>query len=223
MTGPVDVRHLGLMLALTFSTGVVDAVGYLGLDRVFTGNMTGNVAILGMALAGGAGLPVVGPLVALAGFLAGAGVAGRVLRRAPAGWSPTATAVLGTVTALLTGVAVTLLVVGRPHGPATDLVTAVLGLAMGAQAAAARAIAVPEVTTVALTSTIVGLAAGPFGELGRASGATRLLAVGLLLTGAATGALLVRLDLGLGIVLAAGICLVVTVTGLAEHRTSRRA
>lgn len=223
MTGPVDVRHLGLMLALTFSTGVVDAVGYLGLDRVFTGNMTGNVAILGMALAGGAGLPIVGPLVALAGFLVGAGVAGRVLRPAPAGWSPTATAVLGTVTVLLTGVAVTLLLVGRPHGPAADLVTAVLGLAMGFQAAAARAIAVPEVTTVALTSTIVGLAAGPFGELGRTSGATRLLAVALLLTGAATGALLVRLDLGLGIVLAAGICLVVTVTGLAEHRTSRRA
>ena len=35
--------HLGLMLALTFTTGIVDAVGYLGLDRVFTGNMTGNV------------------------------------------------------------------------------------------------------------------------------------------------------------------------------------
>jgi uncharacterized membrane protein YoaK (UPF0700 family) len=26
--------HLGLMLALTFSTGIVDAVGYLGLDKV---------------------------------------------------------------------------------------------------------------------------------------------------------------------------------------------
>ncbi|MDX6323371.1 MAG: hypothetical protein QOF52_3229, partial [Propionibacteriaceae bacterium] len=33
--------HLGLMLALTFSTGIIDAVGYLGLDKVFTGNMTG--------------------------------------------------------------------------------------------------------------------------------------------------------------------------------------
>ena len=41
--------HLVLMLALTFATGVIDAVGYLGLDRVFTGNMTGNVVILGMA------------------------------------------------------------------------------------------------------------------------------------------------------------------------------
>ena len=69
----------------------------------------------------------------------------------------------------------------------------------------------------------MGLAAGPFGELGRTSGATRLLAVALLLAGAATGALLVRLDMGLGIALAAAICLTVTVTGLAEHRTPRRA
>ena len=44
--------HLVLMLTLTFGTGIVDAVGYLGLDRVFTGNMTGNVVILGMALVG---------------------------------------------------------------------------------------------------------------------------------------------------------------------------
>lgn len=44
--------HLGLMLALTFSTGVVDAVGYIDLDGVFTGNMTGNVLIGLGALAG---------------------------------------------------------------------------------------------------------------------------------------------------------------------------
>ena len=29
------------MLALMFSTGIIDAVGYLGLYRVFTGNMAG--------------------------------------------------------------------------------------------------------------------------------------------------------------------------------------
>src|SRR5690606_2579666 len=50
---------LPLMLALTFSTGVIDAVGYLGFDRVFSGNMTGNVVLLGMGIAGADGLPVV--------------------------------------------------------------------------------------------------------------------------------------------------------------------
>lgn len=45
------------MLVLTFSTGMVDAIGYLGFDKVFTGNMTGNVVILGMGLAGAEDTP----------------------------------------------------------------------------------------------------------------------------------------------------------------------
>ena len=75
--------HLILMLVLTFSTGVIDAVGYLGLDRVFTGNMTGNVVILGMAFVGADDLPVLGPAIALAGFVVGAVVAGRILAPKP--------------------------------------------------------------------------------------------------------------------------------------------
>jgi uncharacterized membrane protein YoaK (UPF0700 family) len=47
------------MLALAVSTGIiVDAAGYLGLDRVFTGNMTGNVAVPGMAPAGFIGVSI---------------------------------------------------------------------------------------------------------------------------------------------------------------------
>ena len=43
---PASRLHLRLMLALAFSTGIiVDAAGYLGLDRVCPGNMTGNVAV----------------------------------------------------------------------------------------------------------------------------------------------------------------------------------
>jgi uncharacterized membrane protein YoaK (UPF0700 family) len=84
---PRDGFHLAMMLALTFSTGVVDAVGYLGLDRVFTGNMTGNVVILGMAIVGADDLPVLGPVLALAGFLSGAALGGRVLRAAGPGWT----------------------------------------------------------------------------------------------------------------------------------------
>jgi len=34
-----------LFVLLTFFTGSVDAVSYLGLDRVFTTNMTGNLAL----------------------------------------------------------------------------------------------------------------------------------------------------------------------------------
>src|SRR6185312_5796563 len=60
------------LLVLTFTTGLVDAVSYLGLGHVFTANMTGNVVFLGFGIAGGTGLPVVAPIVSLVAFLIGA-------------------------------------------------------------------------------------------------------------------------------------------------------
>jgi hypothetical protein len=41
-----------LLIVLTFLTGLVDGVSYLGLGHVFVANMTGNVMFLGFALAG---------------------------------------------------------------------------------------------------------------------------------------------------------------------------
>src|SRR2546430_7387323 len=45
------------LLVLTFTTGLVDAVSYLGLGRVFTANMTGNIVFLGFGIAGSGGPP----------------------------------------------------------------------------------------------------------------------------------------------------------------------
>lgn len=44
-----------LLLALTLVTGLVDAFSYLILGHVFVANMTGNVVLLGFALAGAPG------------------------------------------------------------------------------------------------------------------------------------------------------------------------
>ena len=41
----------GLLLLLSATTGLVDAVSVLGLGKVFTANMTGNVVFLGFAAA----------------------------------------------------------------------------------------------------------------------------------------------------------------------------
>ena len=51
-----SIRHplARALLVLTFSTGLVDAVSYLGLGRVFTANMTGNIVLLGFGIAGSA-------------------------------------------------------------------------------------------------------------------------------------------------------------------------
>ena len=78
------------MMVLTFVTGVVDAVGFLALDRVFVGNMIGNIVILGMAVAGADDLPVLGPAIALLTFTIGALAAGVFLRRRRKEWSTAA-------------------------------------------------------------------------------------------------------------------------------------
>ena len=206
--------HLGLMLALTFSTGIIDAVGYLGLDRVFTGNMTGNVVILGMALTGADGLPIVGPIVALVLFMLGALVAGRTLRPVAAGWSHRSTVLFAVVGVVILLAAVPLLVFDDPVEPVKLGVTGALGLAMGLQAGAARHIGVKDVTTVVVTSTLVGLAFDS--KFGGASGQQwkrRLGAVVLIGLGALVGALLLNVHIGLGMAVAAVITLVVAVLG----------
>ncbi|MCW2840303.1 MAG: hypothetical protein JWR55_1786 [Aeromicrobium sp.] len=203
------------MLALTFSTGVIDAVGYLGLDRVFTGNMTGNVVILGMALTGADDLPVLGPVLALAGFMAGAALGGRVLRVAGPGWTRRTTVLFGLVALTMLVVAGVLFALDDFTEPVALSITTVLGAAMGVQAATARFIAVKDVTTVVVTSTITGLAADSVLGSGKGTGHSlrRFSAVLLILAGAAAGAALLRWELGAGLVLSGGITLVVTVLG----------
>ncbi|MDP9983546.1 uncharacterized membrane protein YoaK (UPF0700 family) [Pseudarthrobacter oxydans] len=212
--------HLILMLVLTFSTGVIDAVGYLGLDRVFTGNMTGNVVILGMAFVGADELPVLGPAIALAGFVVGAVIAGRILRPEAAGWSRRTTALLTAVGVVMAAVAGVLFIYPPQAGaPITLTITAALALAMGLQAATARHLSVKDVTTVVVTSTLTGLAADS--RIGGGTGAhwgRRLGAVVLILVGAAVGAALLEVHVGLGVLLTALLSLGVAITGGVARR-----
>lgn len=203
--------HLGLMLALTFSTGIVDAVGYLGLDRVFAGNMTGNVVILRMAAAGADDLPLAGPSIALVGFLTGALVGGRAVRPVEGGqWSRRIGAVFGLVGLVLAALAAAIYVVGSD--PATSQllpIVALLSVAMGLQAATARHLAVKDITTVVVTSLITGLAADA-----AVSGATqpwprRVLALVLL----TVGALSLRWHPGVGLTIAAALTISVAAVG----------
>ncbi len=218
---PERVRLI-LMLALTFSTGIIDAVGYLGLDRVFTANMTGNVVILGMALAHAGGLPILGPAIALLAFLAGAGAGGRLLRQDPAGWSTRTSAAFATTGGILLGLGLAAFLFEPLRStPWAYVITGLLAAAMGLQAAAARKLAVADVTTVVVTSTIVGLAAES--RLAGGSGRNfprRILAVALILLGASAGALLLRVHFGVGLIVAGLFTLVAALVGhrLAHNR-----
>ncbi|GAA1495149.1 YoaK family protein [Paeniglutamicibacter kerguelensis] len=212
-----------LMLSLTFSTGIVDAVGYLGLDRVFTGNMTGNVVILGMALSGTTDLPVVGPAIALVLYFLGAVVGGRLLRGHREGWTSATTIVFGLVSAMLLACSIFTLVVplgAIPHSAVA--LAAVLGFVMGAQAAAARQVKIADVTTVVVTSTITGLAADSwFGARLKQDWVKRLMAVLLILLGALCGAVLLPHGMWIPILVSACLSLAVTIVGEKRRRVER--
>jgi uncharacterized membrane protein YoaK (UPF0700 family) len=206
-----SLSALAPMLALTFTTGVVDAVGYLGLDRVFTGNMTGNVVILGMALAGSEGLPIVGPLIALAAFLAGALAAGRVLRGTPDGWTARITSLLVASSAMMLALGVVMSADGDPSRAVALSVTGLLGAAMGLQGATARVVAVKDVTTVVVTSTLISLASeSPLGRNSSGGAARRAIAVIAIAAGAIVGAGVLQWQPGAALLLAAVVSIAAT-------------
>ena len=129
------------LLVLTFTTGLIDAVSYLGLGRVFAANMTGNRVLLGFGIAGSGGLPVVAPLVSLSAFLLG-GVAGGILARKVGESTSLPCRPIprdrGGLIALATIVAAAVAI--RPRSVAADVVIAMLAFAMGVRNATVRRI-----------------------------------------------------------------------------------
>ena len=180
-----------LMLAMTVVTGLVDAFSYLALGHVFVANMTGNVVFSGFAIAGAAGFSLAASLVALAMFAVGALLGGRIAHRARAHRGRVLFLTLVPQTALVAAAYVIAQVSGGPYGGGVRYgLIVLLGLGMGLQNAAARALAVPDLTTTVLTLTITGiasdsrLAGGPGSKIGR-----RLVSTGAMFLGALVGAL----------------------------------
>jgi uncharacterized membrane protein YoaK (UPF0700 family) len=183
-----------LLVSMTVVTGLVDAFSYLVLGHVFVANMTGNVVLLGFALVGTRGFSITASLAAVAAFAIGALIGGRLAVRyrghrarlhSSAGAAQVIFLAASVVLAVAAGATPT---VGYRYA-----LIAVLGICMGIQNAAARAIAVPDLTTTVLTLTITGIAAdsklagGPGARAGR-----RLVPVVAMLAGALLGAALIR-------------------------------
>jgi uncharacterized membrane protein YoaK (UPF0700 family) len=205
---PTSLRHpLALtLLSLTFTTGVVDAVSYLGLGHVFTANMTGNVVLLGFGLAGAGHLPVLAPIVSLAAFLVGAALAGRIAAHLKTTDGPPLTLALVLETALVAAAAVLASALKIGPGTAAGYVTiALMAFAMGIRNATVRKIALPDLTTTVLTMTLTGLAAeSPLGGGSGTGSIRRLAASGALLIGALVGGLLTKVSLTAALAVAAG-------------------
>jgi uncharacterized membrane protein YoaK (UPF0700 family) len=147
-------------MILTTTTGIVDAVSFVGLGRVFTANMTGNVVFLGFALGGVEGLSVERSLIALAAFATGALVGGRLANRSIRPPAQQLTMAAAAEAVLLAGAAI----VGFGEAPppssfTTHALIVLTAIAMGMRNAVVRKLGVADVTTTVLTLTITGLAA----------------------------------------------------------------
>lgn len=208
------------LLALTFASGMVDAASYLGLGRVFTANMTGNVVLLGFGIAHSGGLPILSPLVSLGSFVLGAGIGGllgtklgqRHKFHVSAAWTLQAT--------LLTCATILAAAVDLDAGSASrDVVIGLLALAMGVQTATARRLAVPDLPTTVVTQTLTGLVADSRLFGGPGTGTTRRgSAVAAMLGGAVAGALLLKVSLVLALALTGALMLLVQIVYLPATR-----
>jgi uncharacterized membrane protein YoaK (UPF0700 family) len=183
-----------LLVSMTLVTGLVDAFSYLVLGHVFVANMTGNIVLLGFALAGAPGFSITASAAALVSFFAGALIGGRIGSRNGAHRGRLHSSAAATQALFLAASVILAALSGSPvtAGFRYGLIVA-LGTAMGIQNAAARKIAVPDLPTTVLTLTITGIAAdsalagGPGSKAG-----SRLIPVATMLAGALIGALLVR-------------------------------
>ncbi len=209
---PTDPR-VPLLLLLSVTTGLVDAASVLGLGKVFTANMTGNIVFLGFAASGAPGFKILPFVAALASFMIGALVGGRTGKVHAGGserrWLLTSAVV---ETALLWAAAVVALgfdVATQSPEARLYLIIGLTGAAMGYRNATIRQLKVADLTTTVLTLTLTGLSADS-----RAAGGTgtnwkrRVSAVIAIFAGAALGAgLLVHVGLYAPLALAGAVVL----------------
>ena len=184
-----------LLVVLSLSTGAVDALSWLGLDKVFSAFMTGNVAFLGFRAGGATGPSVPRVLAALAAFSVGAFLCGLIVRRVRdtgAIWSPRVT--LALAASLLPQAAFLVIwssVGGHPSTVAGDVLIALSSLAMGIQSAAIFSLGLRAIFTTAVTATVTVFFGDLAGWAQSRGERYRLLGVALgVFTGAALGALL---------------------------------
>jgi len=213
------------LLGMTAVTGLVDAVSFLSLGRVFTANMTGNVVILAFATARVPGLSFARSLTALFSFLVGAIFGGRITARAGADSQIrfAAQAFLLEVAFLL---AASFCAIGyRGHLPEDSFqpfaLIALTALAMGTRNAAVRKLAIPDLTTTVLTLTITGIGA----DSSLANGnnprlARRVASVVAMFLGAALGAVIIHYSISAALWLGTAISALCTAALFRSLRTS---
>ena len=198
------------LLGMTAVTGLVDAVSFLSLGRVFTANMTGNIVILAFATARVSGLSIAHSLTALLSFLVGSIFGGRIMARASAD-SPIRFAAQAFVVEAVFLLIASVCSVGYKsdlleHSFQPFVLIVLTALAMGTRNGAVRKLAIPDLTTTVLTLTVTGIAADS--SLAKGNNprlARRVASVFAMFFGAALGAVIIRYSISAALALATAI------------------
>jgi uncharacterized membrane protein YoaK (UPF0700 family) len=162
-----------LLVGLSFSTGMYEAICFLTFGKVLTAAMTGNLVLLGMGVAGThqpAGPNPVTVAIALAGFAAGAALATPILKvfngdketedkNVFQAWPRRVSIVLAMALVLQAGFLAVWVTAASPASLAYILM-ALSALAMGLQMNAIRDLHVPGISTTAFTATFIDLVSG---------------------------------------------------------------
>ncbi|MHB8588443.1 MAG: YoaK family protein [Candidatus Dormibacteraceae bacterium] len=151
-----------LLLTLTAAAGSADAISYLGLGRVFTANMNGNLVLLGVAIAQGQLAGSIRSVIAFAGFGVGVLIGARVTAttKPTVIWPRSVNLAMFVELGLLMAFGAGWEIAGdQPAALALNSLIALSAAAMGVQTAAARSLAVVGVTTTFVTGTLTSLIA----------------------------------------------------------------
>jgi uncharacterized membrane protein YoaK (UPF0700 family) len=185
------------VVLLTLTTGAVDAGSFLGLGKVFSSVITGNLVLLGIAAGTDGSALAVRAGVALVGYSAGVVVGAPIAARRGdkdngSTWPRSVTIALAVELVILAAFTIGWeLAGGRPEGYTQLPLVALLAAAMGMQGAAVRQLG--QMSSTYMTSTLTGVLAG-LGTRTKVDGLPR--SVGVLVAiviGAVAGGALVKL------------------------------
>jgi uncharacterized membrane protein YoaK (UPF0700 family) len=167
-TWPRQQLLTAIAIALTFASGASDVASFTRLGNVFTSVMTGNIVLLGLAVARGSLTLLAHTAVAIAGYITGV-IAGTWVAHVAtddeagteAGTRVLSAHVIWVLVAeltLLAGFTVGWEVSGAaPAGWAQFALLATLAATMGMQSFTVRDMGLTEVSTTYLTGTLTGL------------------------------------------------------------------
>ncbi|MFA1544968.1 YoaK family protein [Actinomadura chokoriensis] len=150
-----------ILPGLALVSASTDAISYLGLGHVFTANMTGNTALLGIGIAAGKAGAALRPACALAGFVLGVVVSQLLVGRRRL----LASCLAAELVPLAAWFGWWHAMDEPAHGPPRYGYILLAGIAMGLQSGAVTRLGVRGVTTVFITGTITSLTADLTGRL----------------------------------------------------------